>query len=126
VVRQHQRPCAERFQKCRVACAVGEWRTRAATHCTMRAYVERRTTEGWQKKEILQCLKRYIARELYLQIGADDRRQAKSEMRVLVLVVSERASTTFGCVVGRFPLWVTQEGSEPSEVVGVQVLLLAP
>ena len=30
-----------------------------------RAYVERRTTEGLSKKEILRCLKRYIARELY-------------------------------------------------------------
>jgi len=30
-----------------------------------RAYVERRTTEGLSKKEILRCLKRYIARELF-------------------------------------------------------------
>jgi transposase len=30
-----------------------------------RAYVERRTTEGLSKKEIIRCLKRYIARELY-------------------------------------------------------------
>jgi hypothetical protein len=30
-----------------------------------RAYVERRTTEGLSKKEILRCLKRYLARELY-------------------------------------------------------------
>jgi transposase len=30
-----------------------------------KAYVERRTTEGLSKKEILRCLKRYIARELY-------------------------------------------------------------
>ena len=30
-----------------------------------RAYVERRTTEGLSKKEILRCLKRYIARQLY-------------------------------------------------------------
>jgi transposase len=30
-----------------------------------RAYVKRRTTEGLSKKEILRCLKRYIARELY-------------------------------------------------------------
>lgn len=30
-----------------------------------RAYAERRTTEGLSKKEIIRCLKRYIARELY-------------------------------------------------------------
>jgi transposase len=30
-----------------------------------RVYVERRTTEGLSKKDILRCLKRYIARELY-------------------------------------------------------------
>jgi transposase len=30
-----------------------------------RAYVERRTTVGLSKKDILRCLKRYIARELY-------------------------------------------------------------
>ena len=29
------------------------------------AYVQRRTTEGLSKKEILRCLKRLIARELY-------------------------------------------------------------
>jgi transposase len=30
-----------------------------------RAYVERRTAEGMTKKEIIRCLKRYIAREIY-------------------------------------------------------------
>ncbi|OHV39774.1 transposase [Pseudofrankia sp. EUN1h] len=30
-----------------------------------RAYVERRTKEGKSKKEIIRCLKRYVARELY-------------------------------------------------------------
>jgi transposase len=30
-----------------------------------RAYVERRTTQGRTKKEIIRCLKRYIAREIY-------------------------------------------------------------
>jgi transposase len=32
---------------------------------TTRAYVERRTTEGMSKKEIMRCLKRYVAREIY-------------------------------------------------------------
>jgi transposase len=30
-----------------------------------RAYVERRTAEGMSKKEIMRCLKRYVAREIY-------------------------------------------------------------
>lgn len=32
------------------------------------AYVQRRTQEGLSKKEIMRCLKRYVARELYHQI----------------------------------------------------------
>jgi transposase len=30
-----------------------------------RAYVQRRTAEGLSKKEIIRCLKRYVAREVY-------------------------------------------------------------
>jgi transposase len=30
-----------------------------------KAYVAKRTTEGKSKREIIRCLKRYIARELY-------------------------------------------------------------
>ena len=30
-----------------------------------RAYVERRTSEGLSKREILRCLKRFIAREVF-------------------------------------------------------------
>ena len=30
-----------------------------------RAYVARRTAEGKSKREILRCLKRYVAREVY-------------------------------------------------------------
>ncbi|MFC4529644.1 IS110 family transposase [Sphaerisporangium dianthi] len=38
-----------------------------------RAYMERRTKEGLSKKEIIRCLKRYIARELYrIIITAND------------------------------------------------------
>lgn len=37
-----------------------------------RAYMERRTKEGLSKKEIIRCLKRYIARELYKIITAND------------------------------------------------------
>jgi len=33
-----------------------------------RDYVERRTKEGRTKKEIIRCLKRYIAREVYADL----------------------------------------------------------
>jgi transposase len=42
------------------------WRiviTRMSSHPPTRAYVERRSKEGLSKKEIIRCLKRYVARE---------------------------------------------------------------
>ena len=33
-----------------------------------RAYAERRTAEGKSKAEIIRCLKRYVAREVYRHI----------------------------------------------------------
>ena len=44
------------------------WRiviTRMSAHPATRAYLERRTKEGLSKKEIIRCLKRYVAREVY-------------------------------------------------------------
>jgi transposase len=44
------------------------WRiviTRMSSHPPTRGYVARRTTEGLSKKEIIRCLKRYVAREVY-------------------------------------------------------------
>jgi transposase len=49
------------------------WRiviTRMSTHAPTRAYVERRTAEGLSKKEIIRCLKRYAAREVYRHLRA--------------------------------------------------------
>jgi transposase len=37
-----------------------------------RAYVTRRTTEGKTKREVVRCLKRFIAREIYRAIIADN------------------------------------------------------
>jgi transposase len=37
-------------------------------HEPTRAYVERRTNEGLNKREIIRCLKRYIAREIYANL----------------------------------------------------------
>jgi transposase len=44
------------------------WRivlVRMKCHLPTRAYVERRTKEGLSKPEIMRCLKRYVAREVY-------------------------------------------------------------
>jgi transposase len=44
------------------------WRiviTRMSSHPPTRAYVDRRGKEGLSKKEIIRCLKRYVAREVY-------------------------------------------------------------
>jgi transposase len=47
------------------------WRialVRMRCHPPTRAYVERRTNQGLSKLDILRCLKRYIAREIYHQL----------------------------------------------------------
>lgn len=46
--------------------------TRLRWHPHTRDYAERRTKEGLSKKEIIRCLKRYIARELYQLITTRD------------------------------------------------------
>ncbi len=56
------------------------WRiviTRMSSHPPTRLYVERRSKEGLSKKEIIRCLKRYVAREVYPCLrGAAGRRPA--------------------------------------------------
>jgi transposase len=47
------------------------WRiviTRLKSHPATRAYAERRGKEGLSKREIIRCLKRYVAREVYRQL----------------------------------------------------------
>ena len=47
---------------------------RLRTDPDTRAYVARRTAEGKTKKEIIRCLKRYVAREVFAalhQLGQD-------------------------------------------------------
>jgi len=46
---------------------MGRMRWRPAT----RAYVQQRTKEGLTKKDIIRCLKRYIARAIYTTIQQD-------------------------------------------------------
>lgn len=48
--------------------------TRLRRHEPTRAYVERRTAEGLSKREILRCLKRYIAREVFAALPHPDHR----------------------------------------------------
>jgi len=38
---------------------------RMSSHPATRSYVARRSKEGLSKKEIIRCLKRYVAREVY-------------------------------------------------------------
>ncbi|MFE6946691.1 IS110 family RNA-guided transposase [Streptomyces chartreusis] len=42
--------------------------TRLRRDARTRAYLERRTKQGMSKREIIRCLKRYVAREIYRQI----------------------------------------------------------
>jgi hypothetical protein len=44
-----------------------------------KAYVARRTAQGLSKREIIRCLKRYIAREVYRTILADLHRPAPTD-----------------------------------------------
>ena len=49
------------------------WRivlTRMSAHPPTLIYVERRTKEGLPEKEIIRCLKRYVAREVYRHLRA--------------------------------------------------------
>jgi transposase len=39
--------------------------TRMSSHPPTRAHVDRRSKEGLSKKEIIRCLKRYVARAVY-------------------------------------------------------------
>lgn len=43
---------------------------RMGTHEPTKKYVQRRTQEGLSKPEIMRCLKRYVARELFPVIQA--------------------------------------------------------
>ena len=44
--------------------------SRMRTDERTRAYVARRTLEGLSKREIMRCLKRYVAREIYRVLTA--------------------------------------------------------
>jgi hypothetical protein len=55
------------------------WRivfTRMACDPRTQAYVARRTAEGKTRKEIMRCLKRYVAREIYKALVTQARNPA--------------------------------------------------
>jgi transposase len=68
---------------------------------TTRAYVERRTAEGMSKKEIMRCLKRYVAREIYNVlvnpptnlITGDQIRELRNQRGLSLTVVAKQFST---------------------------------
>ncbi len=67
-----------------------------------RAYVERRTTEGKTRKEIMRCLKRFVAREVYTAITSPpadlptghELRVLRTERTLSLTVVSSQFGTT--------------------------------
>ena len=61
-VREIRRKTRRRFlaeEKIRIVIVRMRW------HEPTRAYVDRRTAEGLSKRDIIRCLKRYVAREVY-------------------------------------------------------------
>jgi transposase len=54
---------------------------RMRRHQPTRDYVERRTAEGLSKREIIRCLKRYIAREIYNNLPASGRTAPQANTR---------------------------------------------
>ena len=43
-------------------------------------YVERRTAEGRSKREIIRCLKRFLAREIFQRVMADYRARQAADL----------------------------------------------
>jgi transposase len=55
-------------------------------------YVTRRTQEGKSKREIIRCLKRYIAREVYRVLVSCDARSSQIAPKAEVHIVSESSA----------------------------------
>lgn len=53
-------------------------------------YVARRTTEGLSKKDIIRCLKRFVAREIYQHVITDHRRQTAPHPKTRTIRASTR------------------------------------
>jgi transposase len=67
-----------------------------------RSYVQRRTIEGMSKKEIIRCLKRFVAREIYNiltnpptdLVTGDQIRELRTAHQLSLTIVAEHFSTT--------------------------------
>ena len=73
-------------------------RLRYCTRTRTRAYAQRRTGEGKTKPEIMRCLKRYIAREVYYALRAD----------LASLDDPRRATSTTTIICGAGPIGITR------------------
>ena len=51
-------------------------------HSPTLTYVERRTAEGRPKREIIRCLKRFFAREIFQRVMADYRARQAADLTV--------------------------------------------
>src|SRR5207247_195688 len=72
---------------------------RMASDPSTQSYVQRRTQQGLSKKEILRCLKRYIARQLYrLLLGP---RQASSRASSTPALTANRSVNALPAVPPR-------------------------
>ena len=49
-------------------------------HTPTLTYVERRTAEGRPKREIIRCLKRFLAREIFQRVMADYRARQAADL----------------------------------------------
>ena len=53
---------------------------RMRSHSPTLNYVERRTAEGRPKREIIRCLKRFLAREIFQRVMADYRARQAADL----------------------------------------------
>jgi transposase len=84
-------------------------------HCERtRAYAERRSAEGLSKKEVLRCLKRYIAREAYQTLRAD-LASLSSPAAAKAPVRRSRRAVTISCSAGP----IGSSRSKPHTLAGV-------
>jgi transposase len=70
-----------------------------------KAYVERRTAEGKSRREIMRCLKRYIAREVFALLtnpqvvpNGQDLREARTRCALSLRVVAEALGTSISTI----------------------------
>lgn len=100
---------------------------RMATDARTRVYVAKRTADGLSKKEIIRCLKRYVAREVYRVMKNPRPAPLTNDLRPLRLslgltqVVAAVALNVWPTAISRIelgksqtsrPLWATEPGSK--------------